>query len=100
MGTEDSEHMKTIARWLAGEVVNNTVGIRIVGGPFDGRTKIVTLSSDGTPPQRFRARGGRHSMPAGQTSPGSWHTYEAIPSTDASAGWTYAYAGSAPATNH
>ncbi|WP_138430314.1 MULTISPECIES: hypothetical protein [Streptomyces] len=58
MATEDSEHMKTVHRWLAGETVNNTVGIRIVGGPFSGRTKIVHLCQDGTPPSPLRASGG------------------------------------------
>ncbi|WP_285530476.1 hypothetical protein, partial [Streptomyces lavendulae] len=36
MGDENSEHLALIRRWLAGETVNNTVGIKIVGGPFVG----------------------------------------------------------------
>ncbi|CAN3978434.1 hypothetical protein [Kitasatospora purpeofusca] len=71
MGTDDFEHMRTIDRWLAGEVVNNAVGIKVVGGPFDGRIKIVLLGQDGTPPALIRASGG----PAGPTR----HAYEAIP---------------------
>ncbi|MFC8454411.1 hypothetical protein [Kitasatospora sp. NPDC057223] len=90
MGTENSEHMKTIDRWLAGEVVNDTVGIKVVGGPFDGRTKIVHLGQDGTPPALIRASGG----PAGPTR----HAYEVVRSTDVRAGWIYAYTGREPAT--
>ncbi len=85
--------MRLIHRWLAGETVNNTVGIKIVGGPFHGRTKIVTLASDGTPPQRFRARGGRRSLPTPQDGPADWHAYEAAASEDSPAGWIYTYAG-------
>ena len=82
MATEGAEHMKTVNRWLAGETVNNTVGIRVVGGPFEGRTKIVHLRQDGMPPSLLRASGG----PAGPTR----HVYEAVRSTDAPrAGSTY-----------
>lgn len=42
--------MKLIHRWLAGEVVNNTVGIKLTGGPFNGRINIVQLDQDGLPP--------------------------------------------------
>ncbi|MFJ7906769.1 hypothetical protein [Kitasatospora sp. NPDC096204] len=91
MGTENSKHRKTIDRWLAGEVVNNTVGIKVVGGPFDGRTKIVLLQPDGTPPTPIHASGG----PAGAT----WHTYEAIRSAPTRAGWIYAYTGPKPTTD-
>lgn len=90
MGTGDSEHMKAIDRWLAGEVVNNTVGIKVVGGPFGGRTKIVLLGQDGTPPALLHASGG----PAGPTR----HAYEAVRSTDSRAGWIYAYTGPKPTT--
>jgi hypothetical protein len=99
MDAEETEHMRMIRRWLAGETVNNTVGIKIVGGPFDGRTKIVTLSSDGTPPQRFRARPGRHSLPATQAGPADWHAYEAAASNNSPAGWIYTYAGPAPTSS-
>ena len=90
MGAEDSEHMKLIHRWLVGEVVNNTVGIKVTGGPFNGRTKIVQLDRDGLPPARLRARGG-----LGQTTgnPAAWHIYTASPAPDTAAGWVYGYAG-------
>ncbi|WP_150130629.1 hypothetical protein [Streptomyces sp. 150FB] len=91
MAAEDSEHMKTVHRWLIGEAVNNTVGIQVVGGPFEGRTKIVHLRQDGTPPSPLRASGG----PAGPTR----HVYEAVRSTDASAGWIYAHLGAEPAAD-
>ncbi|MFI9787316.1 hypothetical protein ACIHEI_27995 [Kitasatospora sp. NPDC051984] len=90
MSTDNSEHMRTIDRWLAGEVVNNTVGIKVVGGPFDGQTKIVLLGEDGRPPAVIRASDG----PAGP----SRHAYEAVRSTDVRAGWIYAYTGPEPAT--
>ncbi|SEG85497.1 hypothetical protein SAMN05216223_11678 [Actinacidiphila yanglinensis] len=92
MAAEDSEHMKTVNRWLAGETVDNTVGIRVVGGPFDGRTKIVHLRQDETPPSPLRASGG----PAGPTR----HVYEAVRSTDAPAGWIYAHLGAEPAADN
>ncbi|MFF6794357.1 hypothetical protein ACFY9C_35410 [Streptomyces filamentosus] len=90
MDTENSEHMRIIDRWLAGEVVNNNVGIKVAGGPFDGRTKIVILGHDGTPPARIGASGG----PAGPTR----HTYEAVRSADTRAGWIYTYTGPEPTT--
>jgi hypothetical protein len=91
MGADESEHMKIIHRWLAGEVVNNHVGIKVVGGPFEGRTKIVRLDQSLRPPLRLRASGG----PAGPTK----HVYEAIPSTAATAGWHYSYVGPDPTIN-
>ncbi|MET9919223.1 hypothetical protein ABZZ04_19310 [Streptomyces sp. NPDC006435] len=89
MGDEDSEHLTLIRRWLAGEIVNNTVGIKIVGGPFDGRTKIVELGQAGLPPAGFRGRPGR--------APGPWnptaeHAYLAVRAPGTSAGWIYEYA--------
>jgi len=90
MAAEDSEHMKTLHRWLAGETVNNTVGIKVVGGPDSG-TKIVHLCQDGTPPSPLRTSGG----PAGQTQ----HLYEAVRSPDAPAGWIYAHLGAEPAAD-
>lgn len=77
MGTDNSEQRKTINRWLADEVVDNTVGIKVVVGPFDGRTKIVPLGQDGKPPALIRASGG----PAGPR-----HAYEAVRSTDVRTG--------------
>ncbi|MEU4777328.1 hypothetical protein [Micromonospora sp. NPDC023633] len=91
MSGEDSEHMKTIRRWLAGETVNNTVGIKIVGGPFEGRTKIVHLHQDGTPPSPLRATGG----PAGPTR----HIYEAVRSSDSPSGWIYTHLRAEPTAN-
>ncbi|MEU4692641.1 hypothetical protein [Actinoplanes sp. NPDC023714] len=78
-------HRETIRRRLAGEVVGGSVGILLSGGPFDGRIRIVELDRDQAPPPRFRARGGA----AGRT----WHTYEAVRSPAAAAGWVYAHVG-------
>ncbi|MFD7491196.1 hypothetical protein ACFV8T_02075 [Streptomyces sp. NPDC059832] len=83
--------MKPIHRWLAGEVVNNTVGIKLTGGPFSGRTKIVQLDQDGLPPARLRARGGRGQGPG---NPAARHICTAVRASDTSAGRTYGYAGS------
>ncbi|MFF7543018.1 hypothetical protein ACFZCU_05180 [Streptomyces canus] len=88
MAAEESEHMQLIHRWLAGEVVNNNVGIKVVGGPSNGRTKIVQLGSDGTPPAQFRTSGGR----AGPDR----HLYEAVRCTNAPAGWVYSHIGIDP----
>ncbi|MFD8825739.1 hypothetical protein ACFV1C_25725 [Streptomyces sp. NPDC059605] len=89
MGDENSEHLTLIRRWLAGEIVNNTVGIKIVGGPFDGRTKIVELSQAGLPPAGFRGRPGRA---PGPWNPAAEHTYLAVRAPSTSAGWIYEYA--------
>ena len=91
MAAEASEHMILIHRWLAGEVVNNTVGIKLTGAPFNGQTKIVQLDQEGLPPPRLRARGGRGQGP---WNPGARHTYTAVRAPDASAGWIYEYTGS------
>ncbi|GAA3833187.1 hypothetical protein ACFQ0G_45750 [Streptomyces chiangmaiensis] len=80
--------MKTIRRWLAGEVVNNTTGIKIVGGPFKGQIKIVRLRPDGTPLSPLPA-------PGRQVGP-TRHVYEAARSTRASAGLVYTYLGVEP----
>ncbi|NYV75598.1 hypothetical protein [Streptomyces sp. UH6] len=89
MGDEHSEHLALVRRWLAGETVHNTVGIAVVGGPFDGRTRIVVLDRAGAPPAGFRGRPGR--------APGPWdptvkHTYLAVRAPDTSAGWIYEHA--------
>ncbi|MFJ5711781.1 hypothetical protein [Streptomyces sp. NPDC093105] len=89
MGDENSEHLALIRRWVAGETINNAVGIKIVGGPADGRTKIVLLDEDGMPPAVIRKSGG---------SAGPRHAYEAVRSTDVRAGWIYSYTGPEPAT--
>ncbi|MFF9340321.1 hypothetical protein ACF1CG_11285 [Streptomyces sp. NPDC014773] len=81
--------MALIRRWVAGETINNAVGIKIVGGPADGRTKIVLLNEDGTPPAVIRKSGG---------SAGPRHAYEAVRSTDVRAGWIYSYTGPESAT--
>ncbi|WP_424213167.1 hypothetical protein ACN20G_14365 [Streptomyces sp. BI20] len=90
MGDENSGHLALIRRWLAGETVYNTVGIKIVSGPFRGRTKIVELDQSGLPPEGFRGRPGQ--------TPGPWnptakHLYLAVRAPDTSAGWIYEYAG-------
>ncbi|MEU4096938.1 hypothetical protein [Streptomyces sp. NPDC026673] len=90
MGDENSEHLALIRRWLAGETVNNTVGIEIVGGPFNGRTKIVVLNQAGLPPEGFRGRPGRTSGP---WNPAAKHIYLAVRAPYTSAGWIYEYAG-------
>jgi len=95
MGDENSGHLALIRRWLAGEVVNDTVGIKIVGGPFNGRTKIVELNQRGLPPAGFRGRPGRA---PGPWNPAAKHTYKAVRSSDTSAGWIYEYVGVDTAT--
>ena len=87
--------MQRIRRWLAGEVVNNTVGIKIVGGPFDGKTRIVSLDADRAPPSRFRARPIPRTL-ADTTYKLGWHAYIAARSTSAPAGWIYTHTGTDP----
>ena len=87
--------MKLIHGWLAGEVVNNTVGIKLTGGPFNGRTKIVQLDQDGLPPARFRARGGQGQRP---WNPDARHIYTLVRAPGTSAGWAYEYTGADTAT--
>ncbi|MFK8909134.1 winged helix-turn-helix domain-containing protein [Streptomyces sp. YS-3] len=43
--------------------MNNTVGIKIVGGPFNGRTKIVELNQADCLPQRSEAAPVKHQSP-------------------------------------
>ncbi|MFB8351935.1 hypothetical protein [Streptomyces niveus] len=90
MGDENSEHLALIRRWLAGETVNNTVGIKIASGPFNGRTKIVELDQSGLPPAGFRGHTGRTSGPWNSAAK---HIYLAVRAPDTSAGWIYEYAG-------
>ncbi|MEU4172752.1 hypothetical protein AB0F46_38430, partial [Streptomyces sp. NPDC026665] len=80
-----------IARWVRGEVVDNTVGIKVRGGPFNGRTRIVELNERHQPPQRQRARGSRKHPPIDV-----WHVYDLMPAPDTTAGWSYDYAGTEP----
>ncbi|MFJ3505539.1 hypothetical protein [Streptomyces sp. NPDC090135] len=96
MGDENSEHLTLIRRWLAGETINNTVGIKVVKGPFQGRTKIVDLDQAGLPPVGFRARPGRT---AGPWNPAAKHVYIAVRTPDTPAGWIYEYAGIETAAN-
>ena len=95
MDVQDSEHIQRIGRWLAGEVVNNTVGIKIAGGPFHGKTRIVSLDPDGAPPPRFRGRPSLKTL-AGTAYPPGWHAYAATRSSSAPAGWIYSYTGTDP----
>ncbi|MFJ7305864.1 hypothetical protein [Streptomyces sp. NPDC099088] len=97
MGAEDSEHMKAIRHWLAGEVVNNTVGIKLTGSPFNGRTKIVQLDQDVLPPSCLHARGGRGQGP---WNPAAWHIYTPVRSPDAAGGWIYEHTGDDTATDN
>jgi hypothetical protein len=91
MSVEGLPHMQLIERWLRGEVLHNTVGIRMRGGPFHGRFRIVELDDQRHPPARQRASGSRERPPAD-----AWHVYLATPAPDAAAGWTYEYAGTEP----
>jgi hypothetical protein len=84
--------MQRIGRWLAGEVVNNTVGIKIVGGPFHGKTRIVSLNPDGAPPSHFRGRPSPKTL-EGTTYPPGWHAYAAVSSSSAPSNWIYSYTG-------
>jgi hypothetical protein len=90
--------MHRIGRWLAGEVVNNTVGIKIVGGPFHGKTRIVSLDPDGAPPSSFRGRPSLRTLAGSAYLPGR-HAYAATRSGSVPAGWTYSYTGADPETD-
>ncbi|MFD6825165.1 hypothetical protein ACFWC5_33115 [Streptomyces sp. NPDC060085] len=91
MSGANSEHLALIARWVRGEVVDNTVGIKMRRGPFNGRTRIVELNERHQPPQRQRARGSRKHPPID-----AWHVYDLMPAPDTTAGWSYDYAGTEP----
>lgn len=41
LGNVTTAAMRNIRRWLKGEIFNSITGIRLVGGPRDGRIKIV-----------------------------------------------------------
>lgn len=71
-----------------GEVVNNTVGTEVRGGPFHGRTRIVELDEHHQPQPRQRARGVHRHPPADV-----WHVYDLTPAPGTAAGWSYTYAG-------
>jgi hypothetical protein len=91
MSEGDSRHLGLIAQWVRGEVIDNTVGIKVRGGPFNGRTRIVELDERHQPPQRQRARGSRKHPPINV-----WHVYNLMPAPDTTAGWSYDYAGTEP----
>lgn len=91
MSEGDSTHLDLIARWVRGEIVDNTVGIKVRGGPFNGRTRIVELDQRDQPPQRQRARGSRKHPPVDV-----WHVHELISAPDTTARWAYHYAGTEP----
>ncbi|MER5880385.1 hypothetical protein ABT119_31255 [Streptomyces sp. NPDC001910] len=91
MSGVNSGHLALIARWVRGEVVDNTVGIKVRGGPFNGRIRIVELNERHQPPQRQRARGSRGHPPIDV-----WHVYDLMPAPDSTAGWSYDYAGTEP----
>lgn len=81
------EHLGLIQRWLAGEVWHGSVGIRLVGGPYDGRQHIVDLDPDGTPQPVLR----------GGTFGGSmWHIYVAERDAFERSSWVYRYVGAEP----
>ena len=81
--------LEWIRRCLRGEIVGRDVGIRLVGGPSDGRTKIVTLDENGHPPERLRTRrGGEDAL--------TWHVYGLTADLSAPSGWIYRYAGRHP----
>ncbi len=84
---EDTAHLRLIRRWLAGEVVNNHVGISMSGGPFDGRIRIMQLDEAGSPPPRTRGR------KAGEP----WHVYVLAAAPDAPSSWVYVHQGVEPA---
>ena len=91
MSVEGLPHGDVIERWLRGEVVDNTVGIRTHGGPCHGRTRIVELDEQRRPPARQRARGLCKSPPTEVR-----HVYRAAPAPDAAAGLIYEYVGTEP----
>lgn len=68
---------------LGGEVVNDEVGIRLRGGPFDGRIRIMPLDSPGRPPARTK---GRRSLRV-------WHVYLLAAEPTEASSWIYVYAG-------
>ncbi|MFF3412314.1 hypothetical protein ACFYW8_40465 [Streptomyces sp. NPDC002742] len=90
-GDMSGEHMELIDRWLRGEVMDGKVGIKVQGGPFHGRTRIVVLDESGQPPPRQRGRGS-----GGHAPTDMWHVHEHTPSLGTTAGWSYDYAGTEP----
>jgi hypothetical protein len=73
--------MRWLRRVLGGEVVNNEVGIRLRGGPFDGRIRIMPVDAAGSPPLRIR---GRRSVQV-------WHVYVLAAEPAEASSWIYLY---------
>lgn len=63
MSDGNSGHLALIAQWVRGEVVNNTVDIKVREGPFHGRTHIAQMDERHQPPRRPRAHGSRKHPP-------------------------------------
>ena len=76
----DNAHMRLIHRWLGGEIVNNHVGIKVRGGPFDGKIRIMALDTAGKPPLRTRGPRAR-----------AWHVYLLVSDPDETSSWIYQY---------
>ncbi|WP_329249302.1 hypothetical protein OG223_18010 [Streptomyces sp. NBC_01478] len=91
MSGEHGDHLELIARWVGGKIVDGKVGIRVRGGPFHGRTRIVMLDESGQPPTRQRALGSRR-----HPLTDVWHVYELTFAPDTPTRWSYDYAGTEP----
>jgi hypothetical protein len=87
MSEEDTAHMRLIRRWLKGEIVNGAVGIKVTGGPFDGRIRIMWLDASGQPPALTRGRRGPSQV---------WHVYRFASEPDEYSSWIYVYEGTQP----
>lgn len=77
--------MRLIRRWLRGEVVHGQVGIKIRGGPFDGKIRIVGLDRAGLPPGRLRS-----------WKAGVWHVHVMMADAAELSSWIYRYDGTQP----
>jgi hypothetical protein len=85
MSANRTAHMRLIHRWLRGEVVQGAVGIRVRGGPFDGKIRIMRLDAEGVPPARTRA-----------WKEGAWQVYVLEPDAEENSSWIYRYDGAQP----
>ena len=83
MSTDESAHMRWLRRVLRGDVVNNEVGIRLRGGPFDRRIRIVPVDAIGRPPSSVR----------GRRSERTWHVYALADEPAELSTWIYDYVG-------
>lgn len=86
MPEDEDAHLRLIHRWLSGDTVDGDAGIRLSGGPFDGRTRIVRLDGAGNPPPRTRGRSGGT----------VWHVYVLESAPEGAASWVYRYHGTEP----